>query len=186
MKKYFFSIGQDKEGPVSLDELKQKDLKPNTLIWHEGLEDWVEAKNIEELKEIFELSPPPIDSENDNTNSFESVGVGTKNNNKSSVKLGMFANPFSFDGRIRRTEYGISFLIVVFMITLFAELLKDGYSVASIGYIPTYWFLWAQGAKRCHDLENNGWFQIIPFYVFWLIFKSGNNQMNQYGRPPKG
>jgi uncharacterized membrane protein YhaH (DUF805 family) len=185
MKKYFFSIGQDKEGPVSLVELKQKDLKPNTLIWHEGLEDWAEAKNIEELKEIFELSPPPIDSDNDNINSFESVGIDSKEKTNSSANLGMFAIPFSFDGRIRRSEYGISFLIVVFIVTLLAELLKNGYSFASIGYIPTYWFLWAQGAKRCHDLDNNGWFQIIPFYIFWLIFKSGNNQINQYGRPPK-
>jgi tetrahydromethanopterin S-methyltransferase subunit F len=62
---YFYSNGQDKDGPVTLEDLKQKDLKPKTLIWHEGLDDWKEAQNIEELKEIFELSPPPLNTESD-------------------------------------------------------------------------------------------------------------------------
>ena len=97
----------------------------------------------------------------------------------------MFKNPFSFDGRIRRSEYGISLLILVFISTIFAELLKDGYSVATIGYIPIYWFLWAQGAKRCHDLGNNGFWQIIPLYFFWLIFDDGKPGINEYGINPK-
>ena len=54
MKKYFYSKGQEKEGPVSLEELKQLDIKPKTLIWFQGLDDWKEAEVIDELKEIFE------------------------------------------------------------------------------------------------------------------------------------
>lgn len=33
-------------------------------------------------------------------------------NSKKEEKPGMFRNPFSFKGRIRRTEYGISFIII--------------------------------------------------------------------------
>lgn len=69
MKKYFYSNNQQKEGPVSLEELKQKDLHPDTLIWHEGLEDWKKAESVDELREIFELSPPPI------TNDLEKVNT---------------------------------------------------------------------------------------------------------------
>jgi hypothetical protein len=65
MKRYFYSNGQEKGGPVTLEELKQKNIQPKTLIWHEGLDDWKEAESIEELREIFELSPPPIIHEND-------------------------------------------------------------------------------------------------------------------------
>jgi hypothetical protein len=71
MKKYFYSNGQEKEGPVTLEELKQKNIQPKTLIWHEGLDDWKEAESVEELREIFELSPPPIIDENDT--------IGTQN-----------------------------------------------------------------------------------------------------------
>jgi hypothetical protein len=55
MKKYFYSNEQGELGPVTLEELKQKDITLKTLIWHEGLDDWKEAESIDELKEIFEL-----------------------------------------------------------------------------------------------------------------------------------
>jgi uncharacterized membrane protein YhaH (DUF805 family) len=192
MKKYFYSNGQDKEGPVTLEELKQKDVTPKTLIWCEGLEDWTEAKNVAELKEIFELSPPPIDTENYTSDIVESNDLSSENNSDatssySEKKQGMFSNPFSFDGRIRRTEYGISFIIFVFVAVFVNALVKTGeYPIVGIAYIPMYWFLWAQGAKRCHDLGNNGWWQIIPLYVFWLIFAGADSGINQYGRNPNG
>jgi uncharacterized membrane protein YhaH (DUF805 family) len=192
MKKYFYSNGQDKEGPVTLEELKQKDITPKTLIWYEGLDDWKEAKCVDELKEIFELSPPPIDTTNDTIEIVESNDLSSENNSEttssySAKKQGMFSNPFSFDGRIRRTEYGISFIIFVFVAVFVNELVKSGeFPIVGLAYIPMYWFLWAQGAKRCHDLGNNGWWQIIPFYVFWLIFASADSGINQYGRNPKG
>ena len=95
----------------------------------------------------------------------------------------MFNNPFSFEGRIRRFEYGISILIYFFIAVLIKTILKgDG---AFIIQIPMLWFLWAQGAKRCHDVGNNGWYQLIPFYIFWLLFQSGEIEMNEYGRNPK-
>lgn len=192
MKKYFYSNGQDKEGPVTLEELKQKDITPKTLIWYEGLDDWKEAESVDELKEIFELSPPPIDTKNDIIEIVESNDLSSENNSESTSsysakKQGMFSNPFSFDGRIRRTEYGISFIIFVFVAVFVNALVKTGeYPIIGLAYIPMYWFLWAQGAKRCHDLGNNGWWQIIPFYVFWLIFANADSGINQYGRNPKG
>jgi len=103
----------------------------------------------------------------------------------------MFKNPFSFDGRIRRTEYGLSVIIRVF-VTFFVLLLISvlGYGAVLafllLLYIPMVWFMWAQGAKRCHDLGNSGWYQIIPFYVLWMLFQDGERGENGYGPNPKG
>ncbi|EMR01991.1 DUF805 domain-containing protein [Cesiribacter andamanensis] len=99
----------------------------------------------------------------------------------------MFKNPFSFNGRIRRTEYGISFLIYL-PFAVVANLLVESSStifIALLMYVPMLWFLWAQGAKRCHDRGNSGFFQLIPFYGLWMLFAEGDQGPNEYGPDPK-
>ena len=96
----------------------------------------------------------------------------------------MFKQPFSFEGRIRRTEYCLSFLIYSFTSQIVLVLVA-GSPVFLLLLVPMIWFLWAQGAKRCHDVGNNGWFQLIPFYVFWLMFGDGQRGVNEYGSNPK-
>jgi uncharacterized membrane protein YhaH (DUF805 family) len=110
----------------------------------------------------------------------------------------MWKNTFSFEGRIRRTEYGLTFLIVVFGRTILIMLLAgimvgsgsrnmEGYTVLSYFLsIPFLWFFWAQGAKRCHDMGKSGWWQLIPFFPLVMIFKEGDSHTNEYGDNPKG
>lgn len=109
------------------------------------------------------------------------------------AKPGMFSRPFSFEGRIRRLEYGISIIIFyafAFLCGMLAAAVTGGADntaqmVAYIFLIPGYWFIWAQGAKRCHDRNNSGWYQIIPFYVLWMLFAPGDEEENDYGVSPK-
>ena len=103
----------------------------------------------------------------------------------------MFKNPFSFEGRIRRTEYGLSFIIlavgrVALGMILFGA--SSGQDLSAIYYvlqIPLLWFFWAQGAKRCHDVGWNGWLQLIPLVPLYLIFGEGETGTNKYGEDPK-
>jgi uncharacterized membrane protein YhaH (DUF805 family) len=101
----------------------------------------------------------------------------------------MFNAPFSFEGRIHRREYGISFLIyltfIIFINIVIDEDEDSIYNLLGLGAIPLLWFLWAQGAKRCHDLGSNGWYQIVPFYFLVLIFRQGEEGENQYGDDPR-
>jgi uncharacterized membrane protein YhaH (DUF805 family) len=101
----------------------------------------------------------------------------------------MFKNLFSFSGRIRRTEYGITYLIYFvssLTITFLSEMGGTAGMFFYLGYFPLLWLLAAQGAKRCHDRDNTGWYQIIPFYGFWMLFAEGDTGENRYGSDPKG
>lgn len=60
---YFIHNGKEQLGPYTLLELKSKNIKGNTLIWNNTLEDWVQAKELKELSDILEnnfIQPPPI------------------------------------------------------------------------------------------------------------------------------
>lgn len=111
-------------------------------------------------------------------------------------KQSMFSRSFSFSGRIRRTEYGIT-VIISFFINIFMSAMISSVENTSSGssegililyfiiLVPYLWFLWAQGAKRCHDRGNSGFFQLIPFYIFWMLFAEGDPEPNEYGNSPK-
>jgi uncharacterized membrane protein YhaH (DUF805 family) len=107
----------------------------------------------------------------------------------------MFKNSFSFEGRIRRSEFGVSFILFVVarvILTFIAAALisssndeSGGVILSLLLSIPLVWFLWAQGSKRCHDIGNSGWFQLIPFYALWMLFQDGEPGPNKYGENPK-
>lgn len=103
----------------------------------------------------------------------------------------MFQNVFSFKGRIRRLEYGLSYLAYIVISNTLDYLIWDLADTISLFIrlailLPLIWIVLAQGAKRCHDRGNSGWYQIIPFYIFWMIFADGELGPNAYGPNPKG
>lgn len=103
----------------------------------------------------------------------------------------MFKNVLSYKGRIRRTEYCLTYLAYI-IITYFLDIFtlythrEYPYFKNIIILIPLLWIILAQGVKRCHDRGNSGWYQLIPFYVFWMIFADGDHGPNKYGDNPKG
>ncbi|ACU62072.1 DUF805 domain-containing protein [Chitinophaga pinensis] len=97
----------------------------------------------------------------------------------------MFVDPFSFNWRITRLEYFMSFVIYLLALGLIGTLANLYFQWLLILFIPVIWFLLAQGAKRCHDLDRNMLWQLIPFYILWMIFASGTSGANKYGVSPE-
>ena len=124
------------------------------------------------------------------TVTFDANKLDQFKNEKSSYsnqkKPSMFRAPFSFDGRIRRLEYGLSYMVSYFLLQVFSVMFIEIPIMILICVFVYMWFNLAQGAKRCHDRGNSGWFQLIPFYGLWMLFGDGDTGENQYGINPKG
>ncbi|WP_281631552.1 DUF4339 domain-containing protein [Flavobacterium luteolum] len=88
MREYYLHKGIQQEGPYTIDELKNKNITRQTSIWYEGLPEWTAGSNIEELSELFKVSPPdftPAANIGSNTNNL--AAEGQKRNGKTTLKV---------------------------------------------------------------------------------------------------
>lgn len=72
MRNYYVVKNGANAGPYTLDQLKYHGILPETMVWYEGLPEWVEARAVPELSELFVVPvsmavPPPIKQEAEGT-----------------------------------------------------------------------------------------------------------------------
>jgi hypothetical protein len=60
MKTYYINNGKENAGPFLVEELKHQEIIKTTLVWYKGMEDWQYAKDLNELKFLFETELPEI------------------------------------------------------------------------------------------------------------------------------
>jgi len=85
---------------------------------------------------------------------------------------------FSFNGRIGISEYVVSLIICLLFVSLINFLMIHNLSrqdqlLKELLKTPYYYLIIAQGSKRCQDLGTNGWYQLIPLYIYFMLFKKG-------------
>ena len=59
MKKFYYVNEGQSFGPVTKEELVGN-LKKDTLVWFEGMDNWIIASEVPELSSLFQSVPPPI------------------------------------------------------------------------------------------------------------------------------
>lgn len=65
---YIDSTTQQQCGPFSIEELKNKNIQPNTMVWCSGMGDWSEASAVEALAILFHSVTEQPNINNSNTN----------------------------------------------------------------------------------------------------------------------
>ena len=103
---------------------------------------------------------------------------------------GLFRRCYTWRGRIRRTEFCISYLIFVIaaiLLDIIIEVIGEEYSIAPLVILLMLRILLLlQGIKRSHDMGNSGWWILCPLYnPFFLMFVKGDDGVNEYGSNPK-
>lgn len=97
--------------------------------------------------------------------------------------------PFSFKGRIGRVQLILSYVVgfvAWFAIYALSEPALEYNSNIFLLFLACtavfFWFLYAQCAKRCHDLGKSGAWMFVPFWNILLFFAEGEKGENQYGQ----
>ena len=100
---------------------------------------------------------------------------------------------FSEKGRIGRGLYCIASVILLIVAQLSgiirSIIIDDIGNSAVVGVLVliiycVVWVWWIlQAIKRSHDIGHNGWWILIPFYTFYLLFAKGEQKPNRYGNP---
>ncbi len=63
MEQYYYTDGKERYGPFTLDQMTGRNIGLETLVWKEGMPDWVAAKNVSDLESLFQAadtSMPPV------------------------------------------------------------------------------------------------------------------------------
>lgn len=93
-----------------------------------------------------------------------------------------------FNGRASKPEYWWFFLFC-FVGAMIIEVALGSLSLifSLVTLLPSL----AVGARRLHDINKSGWFQLIWFipilgwiYMIYLMVQDGDEQANIYGEPP--
>ena len=134
MKQYYVAIDGEKQGPFSISELQKIDLNKKTLVWYSGLDDWVNAEEIDELTHLMNDVPPPIPSKkSDSTKNIiieSPTGINIiKTNNISKYQLNEDRRKAA-----RKVLSEIGYLIMYFIISLAIVVLT--YQIHFAAYKP--------------------------------------------------
>lgn len=57
--KYYYAVNGQQMGPVEENQLAALGIRPETLVWHEGMPNWQPAGQLPELSELFSNVQPP-------------------------------------------------------------------------------------------------------------------------------
>lgn len=96
--------------------------------------------------------------------------------------LKVMQNYVGFDGRARRKEYWMFYLIFIvgyIVLSLISSTLALIFYLAHL--VPTI----AAGVRRMHDTNHSGWWLLFPIVNLIFAVTEGDRGDNKYGPDPK-
>jgi uncharacterized membrane protein YhaH (DUF805 family) len=191
---WYYVANDARVGPLDHEKLlalvANSQLKPETLVWAEGMENWETAKN----HFAFPTAPPEVPSEPFNAGSTEPIPPALSSrveatSNPAATDLGIdglyihapsrglieaiqvcFRRYATFSGRASRSEYWffVLFVILISLVTSVLDVIMFGKSFENYGpiYNISHLVLFIPNAavswRRLHDTDRSGWWIGAP------------------------
>lgn len=161
MKQYYYLHNNQQVGPVPMDQLASKPITPTTLMWAEGMPDWIPANQIPELQAVLvRPTPNPAPGMNPGMNPGTSPAPGYQQPKAFShdpfdfgapVEENIHHTPPTIDSESlnkRWSWYNITLwgsfaaipLIIIFAILSEERVMDDDLGVALAGFTAFIWF----------------------------------------------
>lgn len=190
---YYISNNGQQAGPFEVQDLIANGLNQSSLVWCEGMANWLPATQVPEVAQLFAQAPPqqPQPQQYQQQQQYQqpqpqqpyqqqygqpyqqSMGFGE------SIKV-CFSKYADFEGRASQAEYWWFFLFQFILSSI----------TCGIGCIATVIPSYAVGARRLHDTGRSGWLQLLGLVplvglilLYWFAL-SGDPGDNQYGPKP--
>lgn len=202
-EQWHVSINGTQRGPLSSEQVRQLaargQLQPTDHIWKDGMSDWVAASSV---RGLFPQQPPPSPRRPGPPplNPFPFVtqaGAAHVTATRSGpVSFGEaasrgFAKLFDFNGRATRAEFWWFYLLLMIIwlpLCFFAISFGfQGQAIQFLGYAFWAVVLSGVGARRLHDTNHSGWWQLLMFtgigaialLIWWC--QKGTPGRNRFG-----
>lgn len=180
---FFLTEGNAQKGPFSADEIRAKidlgQIRPDTLVWREGMADWLPA-SATELASAFVTPPPPMGFAA-GAGSFPPVaprdrepamqtgpGHAAPPRSFGAAISTCFSEYVTFSGRASRSEFWY-WVLFTFIGGVVFELVSPefGWLFSLATFLPGL----AVGARRLHDIGRSGWWQLLSFIpiIGWIV-----------------
>lgn len=197
MKYFLHNSSGQQSGPHELNELLAAGLTPQSYVWNETMPNWMPVMQVPEVAALLQPQQQPMppfqqtqpQPQWNQQQYYQQPQYGPQYGATANKQMDFgeaistcFKKFGTFEGRARRSEY--------WWFTLFNCIISS--ITCGIGSIVLLIPALAVTARRLHDTNHSGWWQLInlvPFgfiiILIWTI-QDSDPGMNEYGPNPKG
>ena len=201
---WWFAVDQQKSGPYTRAELQEQARQGrfgmNDHVWHNGLTEWMPARDVPGLWQSAGLQPvadaaPPPAPVGWSPSAAPLAAQGTQRMGFITAVQTCLRKYADFSGRASRSEY-FWFLLFYYIVALPAALLLSEEQATALTLLSAVAVLafslpmYAVGARRLHDTGLSGWWQLLHVFsiigsviVLVLTLRQGEPGRNKYGPP---
>jgi uncharacterized membrane protein YhaH (DUF805 family) len=203
---YYLDGARNQQGPVPSEEIARLirggTIRRDTMIWHAGMPDWSPVGQVSEFAALFGQAAPPARPPGPSAGIYQgqaSVAHAAYYYPARSMSFGeaiaiCFRKFADFDGRARRPEFWW-FYLFYYLVNIGLSIIdltiaaSGGPRILALLAWLASWLPWlAVGARRLHDTDRSGWFQLlllIPLVGFIILVvlwcQRGTDGPNRFG-----